>query len=140
MCHVDFDGDYAKVWNETPRRAAREHHCAGCGATIYRGETYLDHRSFSDFWWTEAGCFWCWWAREMFVEAHGRQSFVFSELESRLRECISENDDAEDQWRPVLAALRWRFHRSPSFLRKVNRRWLAAHPGVTLSDGTEVPF
>lgn len=122
MCQISHeDGDEAKVWAETPRRAATVHHCAGCGAAIRPGEAYLDHRSFSDSWWVEAACFWCWWAREMFAEAHGRRFFVFSELLDRLRECIGENDDEGDVWRPVLAALLWRHHRSPAHLRRIHR-------------------
>lgn len=123
MCQV-YDGDLetAKVWNETPRRAAKLHHCVGCGAPIRPGEAYLDHRSYLDSWWTEAGCFWCWWARKMFHDAHGGLMFMFSTLEQTLRDCIGENDDPLDVWRPVLAALLWRYHRSPAYQRRFHRR------------------
>lgn len=126
MCSVDSDDtETAKVWCETPRRAAKLHHCAGCGVPIRPGEAYLDHRSFSDGWWTEAACFWCWWTRDMFVDAHGSQLFVFSQLHQTLLDCIGENDDPEDVWRPVLAALWWRHHRSPAHLRRIHRREVA---------------
>jgi len=122
MCDVGWEGETAKVWNETPRRARTLHHCAGCGTPIQPGETYLDHRSFLDSWWTEAGCFWCWRAREMFVAAHAGQSFMFSELERTLRDCIGENDDPADRWRPVLASVLRRYRRSPSWIRCIHRR------------------
>ncbi len=107
MCIFSSDDrDEAKVWVETPRRAAKEHHCTGCGAFIRPGETYLDHRSFSDYWYSEAACFWCWWSREMFVQAHSaRQYFCIAELERELTDCIDQNDNPEDGWRPVLQAL-----------------------------------
>lgn len=125
MCSVDRDGDDARVWNETPRRAAKLHYCAGCETPIHSGEAYLDHRSFAESWWAEAACFGCWWAREMFAEAHERRLFVFAELIDRLRECIVQSIAEADEWRPVLAALMWRYRRSPSWVRHIHRRTMA---------------
>lgn len=107
MCSIDLDR--CEVWSETPRKARKPHGCNGCGIVIVPGQPYLVHFNIYDGDPTrEAMCFACWCAREQFADAHG-QSIAPSILIEMLRECIGENDDEEDVWRPVLASVLSRY-------------------------------
>lgn len=120
MCEVSFD-DYAEVWDEEPRRAGKPHVCDACGMPIAKGEPHLSHASlFEDGWTRERMCFACWWARETFVEAH-KVNFTPGVLIETLRDCIIDNEDHEDPWRPVLASILARHRRSAAWRRHLRK-------------------
>jgi hypothetical protein len=106
MCSIDFDGDAWEAWSETPVYSARKpHRCNGCGLTIPPGASYLRVFYVGDRAQTERACVGCWAALHTFCEAHGVDSLAPGDLDFWLRDCIGENDDEEDVWRPVLAGL-----------------------------------
>jgi hypothetical protein len=110
MCVIDLEP--CSVWRETPRKAKKSYKCSGCGITIQPGEAYLENFSvFEGEASTEKACFGCWAAKQQFAEAHG-QDFAPSHLIEFLQDCIGENDDEEDVWRPVLAAVLARYRTS----------------------------
>lgn len=115
------DGDAWKVWTEHPVKARKEHRCDGCYASIAPGDIYLRHFSVVGQSPTqERACAACWAAREQFHGAHGWW-YAPSYLIQSLRDCIGENDDEEDEWRPVLAAVLKRYRVSPT-LRAIRRK------------------
>lgn len=121
MCDL-YDLEPCTVWRETPRVARKRHECDGCGAVIQPRDAYVRHFDVFDGQASdEAMCSVCWFARQQFIDAHG-QGFGPSYLMEALQECIGENDDDEDEWRPVLATLKRRFRASPSWARQLRRR------------------
>lgn len=107
MCTLDYDW-HVKVYREDPRTARKDHSCAGCGSTIHPGSAYC-YVSYvvEDSAHSEHECFYCWWTRSAFWEAHGGGSMP-SCLWEELRDCV--DGEHSNPWRPHLAALkrRWR--------------------------------
>lgn len=124
MCSTG-DLEPCAVWQEFPRRARKPHACGPCDSIIPPGDYYLVHFSIFDGEVTsEKVCFACWWAREDFCRAHGDgQLFQPSGLISALQDCVGENDDPEDRWRPVLAAILRRHRVAPRAREFQRRRW-----------------
>ena len=121
MCSYG-DLDLCSVWREEPRKARKAHECDGCGAGIAPGDVYLVHANvFDGTATTEKMCAACWCVRQSFVEAHG-QSRPPSALAEMLRDCIGENDDADDQWRPLLASVLRRYRISPGRRARLAKR------------------
>lgn len=124
MCTLEVD-DYAKIWNEAPRVARKEHECDACHALIPKGVAYLHHSSLYDgHWTTEAMCFPCWWVREAFALEH-RYTPVPNQLVATLRECIDGRLSAGERsaptnWAPELASVLRRYRTS-----EANREHLA---------------
>lgn len=118
MCTLDYD-DPVAVYTERPRTARKPHTCVGCGAEIRIGEAYSyvsyvgDGTAHS-----EHECFWCWWTRTVFSEAH-EGGPVPSGLWNELMDCIG--GERTNPWRPHLAALKRRWRASPSGRRKLAR-------------------
>lgn len=116
MCSFG-DLDPCQVWRETPKVVARPRkprNCDGCGTLIAGGVPFIDHFNVFDGEAShEAMCFACWWTREEFAEAHDGNLFPPGALRNNLHECIGENDDEDDVWRPHLAALLTRYRHSP---------------------------
>lgn len=119
MCDYDGDAEPCTVWREEPAIMStahfkgRPHECDSCGTTIARGDPYLRHANlFEGRWSSEKMCFACWWSREAFFEDHGSYQPP-SGLWNMLQECIGENDDPLDKWRPHFAALKRRFRLTP---------------------------
>lgn len=149
MCSLDLEP--CDVWEEEPRimsRAhfkGRPHECDGCGSIIKRGDPYLAHSNlFEGKWSREKMCFACWWSLEVFAEAHG-QRFAPSMLWGQLQDCIGENDDPLDEWRPHLAALKKRFRASAQGRRRAarereERRRRRARTSWSLRAGDSPPF
>lgn len=107
MCTLDYDYSVA-AYTERPRTARKPHTCVCCGAEIHVDEAY-SYVSYvgEGTAHSEHECFWCWWTRTVFSEAHGGGP-VPSALEEELRECSRWDDNSP--WRVHLAALkrRWR--------------------------------
>lgn len=105
MCDTfDLDGDFPKVWRETPRLARKARRCDSCRAPINPGDAYLEHFSVTDDPLTEAMCFACWWDRAQFAEEH-RQSFNPSSFRDLLSECVTWDEKSAARWTPALEAL-----------------------------------
>jgi len=122
MCEID--GDRAELWRDTPRVARKQHACDGCGATIVAGAHYLEHFDvFEGSTTSERVCFGCWAAYQQFADAH---HFWFSpgRIIEQLRDCIGENNDEDDVWRPVLASVLRRYRVSPERRRAIGGRLL----------------
>jgi hypothetical protein len=141
MCTLD-DGEQADIWREDVRvvmRPRKQRECDGCGAVIGAGEPFIDHFDlYEGNANSEAGCFACWWTREVFADDHGGMRYPFGMLMEQLEQCIGENmrrvyrDDSswpdsvanyDDEWRPHLAALKRRYRASPQWSRKLWRDW-----------------
>lgn len=113
--------DPCTVWRETARRARKPHQCDGCGIVIQSSEAYVSHFDiFDGVASSQAMCFGCWWSREAFAEAH-EQNFAPDFLWEALQECIGENNDPRDVWRPHFAAIKRRYRTSPSRRRSLER-------------------
>lgn len=128
MCSFG-DLDPATIWEEEPAIMSRAtykgrlHECDGCGLVIKRGDPYLRHSNLYEGSWTrEKMCFWCWWTRKVFADAHEGMLFQPSALWETLQECIGENDDDEDPWRWYFATLKRRFRMSPAGRRQATRK------------------
>lgn len=121
--------DPCDVWEEEPRIMStasykgRLHECTGCNAVIKRGDPYIAHSNlFEHEWSREKMCFACWWTRAVFADAHEGQLFAPGALWDTLQECISENADPDDVWRPYFAAMKARFRMSPAGRRNWARK------------------
>lgn len=129
MCDVDLDGERCAVWEEGPAVMStetfkgRSHECSCCGATIHRGEVYLRHSNlFEGNWSRERACFACWWSREAFAEEHEGLRWPPAQFDEMLWNCIIDNRDRRDPWRPHLAAIYRRRRMSPMGRRIAARR------------------
>lgn len=127
MCYLNLD--CAKVWNEAPRIARKEHMCDACCAAIPKGAAYLHHSSLYDgHWTTEAMCFPCWWVRATFAEAHG-QTCAPGMLMETLRECVRSASpatwrrDRPTLWAPELTSVLRRYRTSEVARQGLRRRW-----------------
>jgi hypothetical protein len=108
MCSLDLEP--CTVWRNTPRKARKPHVCVCCGAGIAPGTHYLDHFNvFDGNSSSESLCGFCWFIWQQFGDAHDMQPTPGA-LYEQLQDCIGENDDDEDEWRPLFAAIkrRWR--------------------------------
>ncbi len=124
MCSLDLEP--CTVWRNTPRRARKHHVCVCCGVAISRGETYLDHfHVFDGYATSESLCGACWFVWKEFGDAHDQQPTPGG-LYEVLQDCIGENDDDEDQWRRLFAAVKRRWRVSPGgrsdLIRRIDRR------------------
>jgi hypothetical protein len=94
VCAFD-DGEQADIWREDVRtvmRPRKQRECSGCGAVIGAGEPFVDHFDLYDGNAnSEAGCFACWWTRELFADDHGGMRYPFGMLMEQLEQCIGEN-------------------------------------------------
>ena len=109
MC--SFDLEPCDVWTETARTARKEHCCSVCGGRIAPGERYTTHFSKSDGGVSsERICGACYTARAEFASAHGEMVPNPSAFEDVLRECIAEDEESEQRWKPMLAAIEGRRH------------------------------
>lgn len=111
MCDIEFDGACA-VWEERTVRARKSHRCQCCGLPVEVGEFYLRHFSVydgdaSD----EALCFTCWWVREEFEQEHG-VGITPSGFFEMLRDCVVNDGDHDNKWRPYLALIQKRIRRN----------------------------
>ncbi len=120
MCSLDLEP--CTVWRNTPRVARKAHECDCCSAPIAPATPYLDHFNVVDGSAnTEKLCSACWFAWMQFGEAH-EQMCTPSGLFQMLRDCVGENDDEEDVWRPVLASILKRYRLTPGGRRQLARR------------------
>lgn len=105
MCDVLIDGDVADLWKEDWRTAAKEHRCSSCGATISKGERYLDHRSAYDgMFSTEKMCRPCARDRQRLVDEHPHGLIPApSSFPEVLRECFAWEEDV--RWRMAIVRL-----------------------------------
>lgn len=104
MCEVsDLEG--CDVWSERVVKARKKHRCSACRAMIEPGSPYGKHFSVYDGSITsEAICADCWFSRQQFEDEH-QIGIVPSYLIEFLRDCIIDNRDHNDKWRPVLAGV-----------------------------------
>lgn len=122
MCSVG-ELDPCDVWSEHVVTARKTHECDACDTLIRPGEPYLRHFDlYEGTASNEKMCAACWCIREAFSQAHG-VTYQPSSLIQFLGECVLDNDDPEDPWRPLLAAVKRRQRvsaRGRAFLR---HRW-----------------
>lgn len=111
MCSTGDLGSCA-VWVNTFRTARKRHECDACAATIEPRSPYLEHfHIFEGRPEKEKICAPCTLVWHEFSDAH-EMSPTPGSLLGTLKECVCENDDDEDQWRPMLAGLLKRFRSS----------------------------
>ncbi len=125
MCSLELDP--CTVWRNTPRTARKAHTCDCCNTAIAPGSPYIDHFNvFDGNATTQALCSLCWFVWRQFCDAHD-QEITPGALFEMLRDCVGENDDAEDEWRPLLASVLRRYRRTPARARHltqlVDHRW-----------------
>ncbi len=109
MCVIDLDDDCSDVWNETPRKARKAHKCYCCRRQIQPGETYIYHSSLFDGHWTwEKCCAECEADRVEFAAAHGGARMNPGSFPEMVNECISEGDEEDSRWVPMLERIRER--------------------------------
>jgi hypothetical protein len=101
VCFVDLDP--CEVWREYHRTARKGHTCSCCRRAILKGETYLVHFSiFERRPTSEKCCGECEADRKAFADAHGGTLCTPSFLLEMLRECVGEEPESEETWRPVI--------------------------------------
>lgn len=102
MCEIDT-GDRCEVWDERHRKARKEHKCSCCYRTIMMGELYLVHFSvYEGNCETQKCCAECEFDRHQFSQAHEGWLPQPHYLPEMLDECISEDPDSEEKWKPML--------------------------------------
>lgn len=125
MCEIDSDG-YAQVWKQRlVAKSRKDHYCHGCGGTIPKGSSYIQHFSvFEGDPSHERMCLPCKTIMDAFTREHGTQVSPDS-LFDFLRDCLDEEgyldydaddldpDDPDDLLR----------HRLPSRLSDEGLRW-----------------
>lgn len=101
MCYIDTEP--CSVWRESYRQARKPYKCACCRAPIAVGERYLYHFDvFEGDACQERLCLSCEADRETFADAHGGRSSSPSSFLHFLDECVSEDEESEQKWRPML--------------------------------------
>ena len=124
MCSLDSEG-VCEVWREVPRMARVQHVCDGCGYVIAPRTAYLAHAHVYDgSAASEAMCFGCWWAREVFAEEHNlipTPSYLWRDV----ADCLE--GDRLSPWRPLVAGIKARWRTSPSGRAALRRALTGAH-------------
>lgn len=106
MCVIDFD-EFCTVWQENTRKARKAHKCSCCRRQIQPGETYLTHFSIFDGSCTnEKCCAECEADRVEFAAAHDGARMNPSSFPEMVGDCISEGDEEDSQWLPMLERIR----------------------------------
>lgn len=101
MCYLDLGP--CDVWQETQRKARKEHRCGCCRRTIRAGETYLVHFSiYEGNLNSQKCCTDCKSDRQDFANAHGGMICTPEILPMLLEECIDEEPAEAERWRPML--------------------------------------
>lgn len=107
MCAIDLDP--CDVWQETPRKARKEHVCTSCDGKIQTGERYLVHFSIFDGSICHGKlCSACEAARAEFTDEHDGmlpQPDYFPQL---LSDCVADGDEGSKKWAKMLVALHTR--------------------------------
>lgn len=89
MCGLDLE--YCEVFDETKRKARKDHKCDCCGGSIVRGSTYLKHFSVFDGDITsEKICAACFEDREMFAKEHNHMKPTPGYTRELIREYLYE--------------------------------------------------
>lgn len=105
MCEVGGSGEVAEVWSVEYRRARKQYECDSCWAPIKVGDAHQVYSALGDGIWSRSrACVVCTLAQQEFGEAH-RFYPTPSYLIETLQDCIVDNDDRHDRWRPLLAVL-----------------------------------
>lgn len=103
MCFVDLDP--CEVWQETNRKARKEHKCSCCCRTIKVGEQYLVHFSvFEGNSLSDKCCDQCEGDRAEFALVHDGVLCTPHALPDMVRSCIGEGGD-DTAWEAMLARI-----------------------------------
>ncbi len=103
MCEIDLDGYRCELWNETERRARKQHKCDSCYRAIQPGERYVSHFSkFEGEVTTEKICADCNEDRKEFSSAHGEIYFSPGSWLEVVYDCMSEDEEDRERWQPMI--------------------------------------
>ena len=114
MCDVELEPSDA--WTETERTARKEHRCSACRGRIAAGSRYLVHFSkYEGAIITGKLCGDCRADRDTFCRSHYALTCTPSYFPTLLADCIADGDEESEQaWKPMLAAMQARAARSAS--------------------------
>lgn len=105
MCYIEFDNE-CSVYRNEQRTARKEHRCSTCGATIAKGDRYLNLFAKSDGQvYSERQCTACMEIAERFSKAHHNQTPFPSGLWDFIDQCVDEGDADSERWRIDLDAI-----------------------------------
>lgn len=108
MCDLSTD-DRCDVWNETRRRARKEHRCDSCRAAITPGRLYVvTSMVFDGYASSEKSCLRCFALAKRFGAEH-RLTPSPSSLLEYLDECVENDEDGDSaKWRRAAQRVRAR--------------------------------